>query len=69
MKNSTLLNSQEVCEYLKISKATLWRYVASGKIPQPKRLSRSILLWNKSTLDESLGLIDEVKGGAENEEY
>lgn len=67
MKNSTLLNSQEVCEYLKISKATLWRYVASGKIPQPKRLSRSILLWNKSTLDESLGLIDEVKGGAENE--
>lgn len=64
--NNNLLNSVEVCAYLHISKATLWRYVKQGKIPQPKRLSRSILLWSKSALDEMLGLNDEVKG-AENE--
>lgn len=66
MLKNTFLTPKDMCEYLHISKATLWRHIANGKLPQPtKRLSRSILLWNKSALDEMLGL-NESKG-AENE--
>ena len=54
MKN--ILNSKELCEYLHIAKSTMWRLLKNGKIPQPKRLSDKILLWDKAEIDETLGL-------------
>lgn len=54
MKN--VLNSKELCEYLHIAKTTMWRLLKNGKIPQPKRLSDRILLWDKAEIDEMLGL-------------
>lgn len=60
------LNPSELAEMIRISKATLWRYVKSGKLPQPKRLSKQILLWNKSEVLEALGLAETAQGG-ENE--
>ena len=55
------LNPRELSEYLRISKATIWRYVASGKLPQPKRLSKQILLWNLSEVNQKLGLTSEAE--------
>ncbi|WP_293651663.1 helix-turn-helix domain-containing protein [uncultured Campylobacter sp.] len=53
---SEYLSTNGLCDYLSISKATMWRYLKSGKLPQPKRLSRKILLFNKKQVDEMLGL-------------
>ena len=62
MLKNTFLTPKDMCEYLHISKDTLWRKIANGKLPQStKRLRRSILLWNKWALDEKLGL-NESKG-------
>lgn len=60
------LNPSDLSEMLRISKATLWRYVKSGKLPQPKRLSKQILLWNKNEVLEALGLAETAQRG-ENE--
>lgn len=63
------VNPKELSQYLRISKATIWRYVASGKLPQPKRLSKQILLWNLSEVNQKLGLTSEAETnqGGENE--
>ena len=51
---SEWLSTKQLCEYLHISKPTLWRYVKAGKLPQPKRLSDKILLWEKKLVDQML---------------
>ena len=51
---SEWLNTKQLCAYLHISKVTLWRYVKAGKLPQPKRLSDKILLWEKKLVDQML---------------
>ena len=51
---SEWLSTKQLCEYLHISKATLWRYLKAGKLPQPKRLSDRILLWEKKLVDQML---------------
>lgn len=63
------LNPKELSEYLRISKATIWRYVASGKLPQPKRLSKQILIWNLNEVNQKLGLTSqaETAQGGDNE--
>lgn len=48
------LSTKQLCEYLHISKPTLWRYLKAGKLPQPKRLSDRILLWEKKLVDQML---------------
>lgn len=62
------VNPKELSQYLRISKATIWRYVASGKLPQPKRLSKQILLWNIDEVNAKLGLTSqaETAQGGEN---
>ena len=57
------LNPSDLSKMLRISKATLWRYIKSGKLPQPKRLSKQILLWNKSEVLEALGLAETAQRG------
>lgn len=51
---SEYLSTNGLCDYLSISKATMWRYLKSGKLPQPKRLSDKILLWEKKLVDQML---------------
>ena len=34
-----LLSGKEVCDRLKISPTTRWRYVRSGKIPPPRQIT------------------------------
>ena len=51
---SEWLNTKQLCAYLHISKATMWRYLKAGKLPQPKRLSDKILLWEKKLVDQML---------------
>ncbi|MCR4942382.1 MAG: AlpA family transcriptional regulator [Campylobacter sp.] len=63
-QNIKWLNAKQLRAYLGgISQATLWRYYKrDGKLPQPKRLSKSILLWNLDEVNAKLGLVTEQGG-------
>ncbi|MDA3079337.1 MULTISPECIES: helix-turn-helix transcriptional regulator [unclassified Campylobacter] len=74
MNNQNLnkwLNAKQLREYLGgISQATLWRYYKrENKLPQPKRISKSILLWNIDEVNAKLGLTSQAEAtqGGENE--
>ncbi|MDA3073994.1 MULTISPECIES: helix-turn-helix transcriptional regulator [unclassified Campylobacter] len=61
-----LVNTKELSEYLRISKSSIWRFVKSGKLPQPKRISKFILLWDLNEINALFGLCDDEttqKGG------
>lgn len=45
-----ILTTKQLCELLGVSKTTLWRYVKKGKLPQPKKLSSHVHLWQKSEI-------------------
>lgn len=53
-----LVNPKELSEMLRISKATLWRYIKSGIVPQPKRLSKQNLLWDLDNVLSLMGLVE-----------
>lgn len=46
----------QVCEALNISKTTLWRYVKSGKLPQPIKLGNS-----RATAFSSIEIHDHIE--------
>lgn len=62
-QNFKWLNAKQLREYLGgISQATLWRYYKKeNKLPQPKRISKSILLWNINEVNQKLGLTSEAE--------
>lgn len=73
MENQNLnkwLNAKQLRAYLGgISQATLWRYYKrENKLPQPKRISKSILLWDINEVNAKLGLISQTEAmqGGEN---
>jgi excisionase family DNA binding protein len=43
-----LLTSQQVAEKLSVSVRTVWRLVASGRLPQPVRYNRKLVRWKNS---------------------
>ncbi|MBQ9292820.1 MAG: AlpA family phage regulatory protein [Campylobacter sp.] len=59
-----LVNAKELSEYLRISKSSIWRFVKIGKLPQPKRISKFILLWDLSEINALFGLCDNEQKGA-----
>lgn len=48
--NDRFLNSSEVCKILKISKATLWNWRTSGKLP-PTFAVGSTCRWSEKDLN------------------
>jgi excisionase family DNA binding protein len=52
----------DVAEYLRVSTWTVWRMVARGDLPQPRRLGRSWVRWKRSDLDRLLDQGRAVKG-------
>jgi predicted DNA-binding transcriptional regulator AlpA len=46
-------NAVELAAYLGVSRATVWRLHASGKLPSPLRLNRAVR-WDHWTIDEWL---------------
>lgn len=34
------VRTQEVCEYLSLSKTTLWRLISSGNFPKPTKINK-----------------------------
>jgi excisionase family DNA binding protein len=49
-----LLTVQEVANVLKLSKRTVWRWVAQGRLPTPVRYSRTCVRWKASAIQAHL---------------
>ena len=58
MENEPLITRDEVCELLKISRVSIWRYTKEGKIPHYKIGRR--LLFKRSEVLKSM-FIDKNK--------
>lgn len=49
-----ILTAAQVCEFLSISRATLWRYANKGIIPQPQKKANGYsTFWYKSDIEEA----------------
>lgn len=49
-----MIRAREVCELLKISKPTLWRWTRSGVFPQPVRYGPNTVGWPISLVADYL---------------
>jgi excisionase family DNA binding protein len=47
----------DAAEYLRVSTGTVWRMVARGDLPEPRRLGRAWVHWKRSDLER---LLDQV---------
>lgn len=48
-----ILTTAQVCKFLSICRATLWRYTRKGIIPQPQKKANGYsVFWNKSDIEE-----------------
>jgi predicted DNA-binding transcriptional regulator AlpA len=51
-RSTQLLTPREVCERLGISRTTLYRRMADGRLPEPLRLSERVLRWRVEDIPE-----------------
>ncbi len=52
---SLLVNVEEVCRLLSVSRTTLWRAISAGRFPRPLdkgALDQSSARWKRSTIEE-----------------
>jgi prophage regulatory protein len=49
-----MLTVKDVAELLSMSRRSVWRYVADGKLPQPLHLSRTMVRWRASDIQRYL---------------
>ncbi len=48
------LRAEELAEFLGVSRATVWRMNATGRIPRPLHFNRAVR-WDRWTIEEWLG--------------
>ncbi len=56
-----LLNVTEVAEILSLSRRSVWRYAAAGKLPRPVRLNRHTVRWRASDIQRHLDTLAPVR--------
>lgn len=44
------MRTQEVCEYLSLSKSTLWRLIHNGAFPKPTKIN-NMSFWNLEVVE------------------
>lgn len=63
-KLDPILRMREACEYLALSRPTLYRLIAAGRLPAPARLGFRAVGWRRSVLDAYV-ISREQTGGAQ----
>ena len=54
-RKDPLVNTQDICDFLEISKPTLFRAIKKGEFPEPFRIGRSFT-WLQSTVQKHLNI-------------
>ena len=47
-----MLESDELAQILNISKASLWRFLSRGRLPEPIRFTSQCLRWRRAEIEE-----------------
>jgi len=45
-----LMTTEQICDLLQIEKRTLRKWMQAGKFPEPIRLNKRVLRWNKEVV-------------------
>lgn len=56
MPDTAHLTDKEIASWLGISKATVWRWVSIGTLPQPKRFSARCTRWLCGDVRRAVGI-------------
>jgi len=48
----SLLNVFEVAELMGVSPQTIWRWVALGNFPEPRRFTKRTIRWNAESIEK-----------------
>jgi len=51
VQSDRFLRAKEVCARLGISKSTLYKYIAEGRLPAPRKLGSRTSVWPSSQID------------------
>lgn len=51
INNKQFLRPADVTKLYGLSRATIWRWIQQGKLPEPKRLSSRMVGWPREQLD------------------
>jgi len=57
--NEMFLTQEQVCEIVRVNRITLWRWVRSGRFPQPVRLGVRRIFWLKPVVEQFLQMQNE----------
>jgi prophage regulatory protein len=53
-----MLTVRQLASLLKVSRRTIWRWLAQGRLPTPVRYSRTCVRWKASTVRRYLDRLD-----------
>jgi len=45
---------RQIASRLDVSESTIWRWVALGKLPKPKKLSKRVTVWDAAEVDAAI---------------
>lgn len=62
MVNEGVMTAKEACEYLKIGNSTFYRWIAEGRIPPGKKISKRSVRWPRSTIEAVMNGGEEKEG-------
>ena len=54
MELSQQINDVKLAEMLSISRATVWRWVKNGALPQPRKLGRNSTRWDVAEVNKAI---------------
>lgn len=55
------LSAKQVANLLGIARRTIWRYVATGLLPEPIRLNARVVRWRRTDLESALARMQATK--------
>lgn len=61
--SSVLLDARELAAMCSVSKPSIWRWLAEGRLPEPIRLTSQCLRWRRRTGDPATGVEDWIEAG------
>lgn len=54
MEQMQQINDVKLAEMLSISRATVWRWVKNGTLPQPRKLGRNTTRWDVEEVSKAI---------------
>ncbi len=64
LSDTAHMTAKDVAAMLRVSVATVWRMVAAGRLPQPKKFSARCTRWEAGAIRRAVGICAANDSGA-----